>query len=99
MEISDKNINRASQLTNKVNQFNLTTKRYTSSELQQFLKSKNQISLLARLKDKFGDHGLTALVMAKKINSKIWIIDNFLFKVFVRGIIFFNAGKSFIYFI
>jgi len=79
------NFERAVQLTNKVNQFNLTTKRYSSSELQQFLKSKNQISLLARLKDKFGDHGLTALAMAKKKNSKTWIIDNFLLSCRILG--------------
>ena len=79
------NFERSVQLTNKVNQFNLTTKRYSSSELQQFLKSKNQISLLVRLKDKFGDHGLTALAMAKKVNSKTWIIDNFLLSCRILG--------------
>jgi FkbH-like protein len=79
------NFERSVQLTNKVNQFNLTTKRYSSSELQQFLKSKNQISLLVRLKDKFGDHGFTALAMAKKVNSKTWIIDNFLLSCRILG--------------
>ena len=30
------------------------------------IKSKKQISLVARLKDKFGDHGITALAISKQ---------------------------------
>ena len=79
------NFDRSVQLTNKTNQFNLTTKRYNNSELESFLKSNDQISLVARLKDKFGDHGITALAMAKKKNKKIWTIDTFLLSCRILG--------------
>ena len=83
--INKYNFDRSVQLTNKTNQFNLTTKRYNNSELESFLKSKDQISLVARLKDKFGDHGITALVMAKRKNKKIWTIDTFLLSCRILG--------------
>ena len=86
--INENNFDRSVQLIHKTNQFNLTTKRYSSSELKSYIKSKNQISLVARLKDKFGDHGITALVMAKKKDNNLWIIDNFLLscRIFGRGV-------------
>jgi FkbH-like protein len=79
------NFDRSVQLTKKTNQFNLTTKRYNNSELELFLKSNDQISLVARLKDKFGDHGITALAMAKRKNKKIWTIDTFLLSCRILG--------------
>lgn len=82
------NFDRSVQLTNKTNQFNLTTKRFTSTQLRNYLNSKNQLSMIANLKDKYGDNGLTALVMCKKKNNSTWIIDNFLLscRIFGRGI-------------
>ncbi len=87
-KINKLNFDRSVQLTNKTNQFNLTTKRYTSVKMQSYISSKDQISLIANLKDKYGDNGLTALVMCKKKNSTTWIIDNFLLscRIFGRGV-------------
>jgi len=79
------NFDRCVQLTNKVNQFNLTTRRYSKSELNLLIKSKKQISLVARLKDKFGDHGITALVISKQKKNKIWAIDTFLLSCRILG--------------
>ena len=72
--ISKHNFERSVQLINKTNQFNLTSRRYTESKLEVFLKSKSQFTFVGRLKDKFGDHGITALAMIKK-NENTWIID------------------------
>lgn len=86
-KINEINFERSVQMINKTNQFNLTTKRYNPIELKKFLSKKNQISLIAKLKDKFGDHGLTALVMAKqKEGSKnIFVLDNFLLSCRILG--------------
>ncbi len=87
-KISKLNFDRSVQLTNKTNQFNLTTKRFTSAKMQSYINSKDQLSLIANLKDKYGDNGLTALVMCKKKSSTTWVIDNFLLscRIFGRGV-------------
>ena len=45
-------LERIYQLINKTNQFNLTTKRYTKSEVDEVYKEPNQILLYGKLKDK-----------------------------------------------
>jgi FkbH-like protein len=54
-------IPRISQLTQKTNQFNLTTKRYTETEIENFVKRKDSIVLSFEVADKYGDYGLTGL--------------------------------------
>ena len=53
---------RIAQLTNKSNQFNLTTKRYTEAELTEMAENPNCITLYGKLSDKFGDNGLVTVV-------------------------------------
>jgi FkbH-like protein len=80
-KLSEHNFIRFVQMTNKINQFNITTRRYNEAKLKKFKNNKNNVSLLMNLKDKFGDHGLTALTMCElKIfkNKKAWFIENFL---------------------
>ena len=73
------NFDRSVQMINKTNQFNLTTKRYSSAELKNFLSNKENLGFVARLEDKFGDHGLTALAMIKIVdkNKKIYFFRKF----------------------
>lgn len=52
-------IPRVSQLTQKTNQFNLTTYRYTESEIEEFMSSNTRHVFTASVRDKFGDSGLT----------------------------------------
>lgn len=70
---------RIAQLTNKSNQFNLTTKRYTQSEIETVAASKDYIALYGKLKDKFGDNGVVSVVIGKKINTalslELWIMS------------------------
>ena len=56
---------RISQLTNKSNQFNLTTKRCTVSDIENFATDENYITLYGQLSDKFGDNGIVSLLMGK----------------------------------
>ncbi len=64
---------RIAQLTNKSNQFNLTTKRYSQSEIEQIAQDKNYITLYGKLADKFGDNGVVSVVIGKIINDELHI--------------------------
>lgn len=61
------------QLTNKSNQFNVTTRRYTQSEMEQIAGSDKYIRLYGRLKDKFGDNGIVSVVIGEIIDDTLHI--------------------------
>jgi len=77
-------LSRATQMINKTNQFNLTTKRYDESQMQQFHSNKLNKIYTVKVIDKFGDHGITALAIINKNNEK-WRIDSFLLSCRVIG--------------
>ncbi len=64
---------RIAQLTNKSNQFNLTTKRYTQSEIEQTAESSDYITLYGKLEDKFGDNGVVSVVIGRKQEQELHI--------------------------
>lgn len=64
-------LQRITQLTNKSNQFNLTTKRYTLAEIENICKNDNYITLCGRLSDKFGDNGIVSVIIGRKNNEKL----------------------------
>lgn len=66
-------LERITQLTNKTNQFNLTTRRYTMSEMAEVAKSKDYLTLYGRLIDKFGDNGLVTVVLGMQKGSELHI--------------------------
>jgi len=53
------------QLTNKTNQFNLTTRRYTLAEMEAVIADGSHIGLYGKLSDRFGDNGLVSVVLGK----------------------------------
>lgn len=61
---------RVTQLVNKTNQFNLTTRRYTEPEIERLTKDKSCVILRFRLTDRFGDNGLIAVIIARPHRSK-----------------------------
>lgn len=65
---------RIAQLTNKTNQFNLTTRRFTRADIENFANDSRYITLYGRLSDKFGDNGLISVVIGEKINDELHII-------------------------
>ena len=65
---------RIAQLTNKSNQFNLTTKRMTQAEVEQMAQDPGYITLYGKLKDKFGDNGVVSLVIGKKNGDTLELI-------------------------
>jgi FkbH-like protein len=77
-------IERISQLTQKTNQFNLTTKRYTESQISFFINDDSFDVFSFSVNDKFGQNGLTAVVIAKKNNDAV-ILDSFLMSCRIMG--------------
>lgn len=75
---------RITQLINKTNQFNLTTRRYSAAEVEGLLGDEGHITLYGRLLDKFGDNGIvTALIGAVKgdtLDIELWIMSCRTFK-------------------
>ena len=57
---------RVTQLVNKTNQFNLTTRRYTEAEIRALENSKCVLTIQARLADQFGDLGLIAVIIGRE---------------------------------
>ena len=74
----EKDLKRAAQLTQRTNQFNLTTRRYTEADIRHMLESSQWNVYVLGLKDKFGDNGTVglALVEAKARNGSDVMIDN-----------------------
>jgi len=64
---------RITQLTNKTNQFNLTTRRVTLSEVQAMATDPAYLTRSVRLSDRFGDHGLISVFFAKVVDQVMTI--------------------------
>lgn len=77
-------LERATQLTNKTNQFNLTTRRYTQSEIEAIMQDSGYITRYGRLRDKFGDNGLVSVLLASirgaELHIDLWIMSCRVFK-------------------
>ena len=75
---------RITQLINKTNQFNLTTRRYTAAEVESIMEDDNYITLYGKLVDKFGDNGIvTAMighVQGDVLEMDLWIMSCRTFK-------------------
>ena len=65
---------RITQLTNKSNQFNLTTKRYTQPEIESVASDGKHITLYGKLSDTFGDNGVVSVVIGE-IKDNVCDID------------------------
>ena len=68
---------RITQLINKSNQFNLTTRRRTEAEVQELMASSEHAGFTVRLSDRFGEHGLIAIVVTH-IQARELIVDTWL---------------------
>jgi FkbH-like protein len=56
-------VKRASQITQKTNQFNLTTKRYTENDIEIYIQDSRYTTLAIGVNDKFGDSGVVGLAI------------------------------------
>lgn len=83
-EAEPQSIPRVAQLTQKTNQFNLTTHRYQESDILRFMSDGCRIYTL-RMRDIFGDYGLVGVAIIKPRENGAWVIDTFLLSCRVLG--------------
>lgn len=78
---------RATQLINKTNQFNTTTRRRTQDEVAALLADASTLTLQVRLADRFGDNGLiaVALLVADPAHPRQLVIDTWVMSCRVFG--------------
>lgn len=80
--LTGEHLSRAAQLTQKTNQFNLTTRRYQEEDIKLLL-SQGAYAWTLEVKDKFGDYGLTGFVLVRDVGQ--WEIDTLLISCRVLG--------------
>ncbi len=72
-------IQRITQLTNKSNQFNLTTRRYTEEEIRAVSADPDHICLYGKLWDRFGDNGVVAVTIGEiretELHIDLWLMS------------------------
>lgn len=70
---------RIAQLTNKSNQFNLTTKRYTQAQIEQIATNPEYITIYGKLIDRFGDNGVVSVaighVVGENCHIDLWLMS------------------------
>jgi FkbH-like protein len=70
---------RIAQLTNKTNQFNLTTRRYTLAEIQAAAADSKQVGIYGKLTDRFGENGLISIVLGRledtDLHLDLWLMS------------------------
>ena len=81
--VNDASLKRVAQMTQKTNQFNLTTKRYTEEDIQQLIDKKAHVYTLS-VTDKFGDNGITGCIILLP-NEAGWVIDTLLLSCRILG--------------
>ena len=69
---------RAAQLTQRSNQFNLRTIRYTEEQMHAIITDPNKFTLSVSLKDKFGEYGLISLIILHKTSKDQLFIDTWI---------------------
>jgi FkbH-like protein len=82
-QVTEPTLARAAQLTQKTNQFNLTTRRYTELQLTEFIASGWRI-YTARVRDRFGDNGIVGVAITAP-SEDAWEIDTMLLSCRVIG--------------
>jgi FkbH-like protein len=70
---------RIAQLTNKSNQFNLTTRRYTVAQIESSVSDGSHIGIYGKLTDRFGDNGLISVVLGsvqgRELHLDLWLMS------------------------
>lgn len=76
---------RISQLINKSNQYNLTTRRYTEADVLEAEHAPDTFTRQVRLIDRFGDNGMISVIICKPSAPDTWKIDTWLMSCRVLG--------------
>jgi len=82
--INESTFTRVTQLINKTNQFNLTTRRYSKEKVKVISGSSSWWCRWFRLRDSFGDNGIIGVLFVQSENNE-WHIDTWLMSCRVLG--------------
>ncbi len=77
-------IARASQMTNRTNQFNMHTIRCTEDDIRNFVTDPDTSVFTLALQDRFGDNGIVGLAVVRR-SSDAWVLHIFLMSCRVLG--------------
>jgi FkbH-like protein len=83
--VAPANLARVTQLTNKTNQFNLTTRRYTEAQVSRLAADPDNWTGVFSLADRFGDHGIIGVIFCVASAPATWEIDTWLMSCRVLG--------------
>ncbi|MBP3738236.1 MAG: HAD-IIIC family phosphatase [Muribaculaceae bacterium] len=84
MPLDEFNLPRAAQMTQKTNQFNLTTHRYSESDIRQLVAERCLVYCLS-VSDRFGDSGITGEIILRPCGDKTMEIDTLLLSCRILG--------------
>jgi FkbH-like protein len=81
------NTPRVAQLSQRSNQFNLRTVRYTEADIEALANDPDVIPVTFTLEDKFGDNGLICVIIMKKMDAVSLFVDTWFMscRVLKRG--------------
>ena len=84
--VSDANLARVTQLTNKTNQFNVTTRRYTEAQVTKLASDPSAWTAAFHLSDRMGDYGLIGVIFCRASDAPdTWEVDTWLMSCRVLG--------------
>lgn len=84
-EAREQHLARITQLINKTNQFNVTTKRRTADEVKALSEADDKILLGMDISDRFGEYGLVGVVILDKQDDQTWLFDSLMMSCRVLG--------------
>ena len=84
MLADEHNLPRISQMTQKTNQFNLTTRRYTEADVRQLIDAGWRVYCMSA-SDRFGDNGITGTIFVEPVNDTTVNIDTLLLSCRILG--------------
>lgn len=90
--VKDDEVPRVAQLTQKTNQFNLTTRRYSEARLAALCSNPDWAVISLLVRDKFGESGLTGVLIARR-EGETGFIDSLLMSCRILGR---NIEKAFV---
>ncbi|MEK7640485.1 MAG: HAD-IIIC family phosphatase [Patescibacteria group bacterium] len=77
-------IPRLSQMTQKTNQFNMQTVRWSEGDIKALLSQGNRMWAIDAV-DRFGDYGIIGFLSASPEDKSVWVISNFLMSCRILG--------------
>jgi FkbH-like protein len=89
-------IPRIAQLTQKTNQFNLTTRRYSEVDIAAFVRDSRYLVMSLELNDRFGSNGIVGVMVLYNSSPGTWTIDTLLLSCRVIGRTVENAFLGFV---